>query len=569
MNSDMTKIEDCLEILGKSKEVKRFLLAMLLVSKFHLTSRPISPANDIFFHRIAQYCDKLLSLLLQPDWPELLPEIEVGLKKMEFVENWSKSEKPMSGRGQQFKKDFYTYFSSINVSWSHLTPVDNLTIKRWSNPSRILIAFGPNIGIGDELIFYRAARRLAKHYPECKIEVASFSITLWDNCPFVSNVMYPVENQLAPFIRAKELIKEHENNFVVFVEFATAPLYRNLELVSGFNRFVYLDTGSRVARIVDQDKEEIFEINLPLNARVYETLSKFLDGVGLQSHYDESGYEPPIRNRAKTKPAGEKKIFVNPFSSKDYKRLTTDWWAHLIKLINSEVEVEIVIFAGINDNSRAFANEIAVKLSSANSNVTLHGKNNVPAIKETLETAIDCDLVLGLDTFTAHVNVIQSTPCISIFFSSKWAAWYIPDSNIFNMSVYDDPVHIAKYATHMLCLPNAEIKKTLSIFYKKLEEVSALIKNDILPNELLSVFEMGQEVVTLLKNMDHTFYETFAKGQDYYVSSLKQVMNRKVHNSLNNKQFILFLQKLMDELKDNNFYKYLGYIARRYNEHND
>ncbi len=560
---DLNSIDASIDSLGKSAEVKRFLLATLLVSRFHLTSRPISQANDSFFHRISNHCDKLLETLRKPGWPELLPEMETGLEDMRFVADWSKDKDAAKTAGHVFKKDFYKYFRGININWSHLTPVDDLTINRWQNPKHILIAFGPNIGIGDELIFFRVARRLAKRYPASKLEVISFSRTLWDNCDFISKVSYPVENQLAPFSRAKEILNDDNNNFVIFAEFATAPLYRNLEVVPGINRFIYLDTGSRVARIIDKEKSEIFEYGLPLETRIYETLSRFLDVIGLSGEHDNSGWEPPIRGKINAPAKENKKIFINPFSSKDYKLLGTGWWVDILKYINNVNPVEVVIFAGINDQSRGFAGEIADKLNEKDCRASLYGNDSVPTILDTIETAIDTDLVLGLDTFTGHVNILQSTPCISVFFGSRWYGWYVPDTNVFNVSIHDDAEHIGKLAKRLLWPAGPEITDIARPFFNNATQAISQIRKGDIPVNLIDTFRMGQNVAKKLEEFDSDFSELFSGSLQYYAQSLEQVLNRNTPSPPDNKQFTIFLEKVIKELEESNFYSYIGYIVKR------
>ncbi len=563
MSSDLTTIEESVKVLGKTKEVKRFLLAVLLVSRFHLTSRPISKANDLFYKRISKYCDELLQVLLLPGWPCLLPEIEDGLKVMRLVSDWANDKNELKKAGNVFKEEFYKYFSSINVSWSHLTPSDDLNINRWPNPKHILIAFGPNIGIGDELIFFRAVRRISKHYPLCKIEVVSYSPSLWDDCTYISKVSYPVENQLSPFIKAKEVLEEDENNFVVFVEFATAPIYRNLEIVSSFKRFIYLDTGSKVARIVDQERAEIFEYNMPLYFRVYETLSKALDAIGLKGEYSDNGWEPPILDVSKTTEQTRKKIFINPFSSKDYRALSTDWWADILIHISSNGAVDVNIFAGINKECRSYSSQIVEKLKTFNCDVSLHGDETVPTILSTIKSAMASDLVIGLDTFTAHINVIQATPCISIFFGSKWHAWYAPDPNVFNASIYDSPEHLGRLATRILNPFKNEIVKEVDHFFLQLKKVITLIKSGEIPDNLFSVFQNGENVINKLNTEDPEFLKILTRSFQYYANSLKQVMYRTPGEYPNGKQFAALLKRVADELWDSNFYRYLGYLTNQ------
>lgn len=46
--------------------------------------------------------------------------------------------------------------------------------------------------------------------------------------------------------------------------------------------------------------------------------------------------------------------------------------------------------------------------------VELFGGEAVPSVIQTLDAAISSDLVLGLDTFTAHCGILRRTPAVVI-----------------------------------------------------------------------------------------------------------------------------------------------------------
>ena len=96
---------------------------------------------------------------------------------------------------------------------------------------------GPNIGIGDEMIFFDLARRLRHAYPRARLEVVSFHPTVWDLCDAVDHRSYEVDDQIAPYVRANLLQEANNHALIFFVEFASAPIYRQLETVPGFSRF--------------------------------------------------------------------------------------------------------------------------------------------------------------------------------------------------------------------------------------------------------------------------------------------------------------------------------------------
>lgn len=416
--------------MGRSEDVRRFLAGVLLTTRFHLSTRPISRANATFASRLAVSSDALLELLREDGWPALEPDVEHGLLELRPLAELTGAIDSPEG----FRRIYKRRFGVMNPPWSMLAPAPALTIAEWPAPSRILVNVGPNIGIGDELIFFEAVGRLARRFPRAELEVSSFNRTLWNLCPDPVRVVEPGDDQLAPYARAHEVARADPSALIVFVEFASTPIYRHLERVAGIPRFVYLDTGARCARVVDQPRERIAEHVERLDGGVYGVLHRLLGKIGLPG----TERAPPAigpRRRPAT-------IFVNTFSSKNYRELPAGWWSAALRsaaeAAGGEGSIEAVIFAGINDECRSYAHEIARGCDGA-LRATLLGEASVPTIAETVQAAAGSDAVLGLDTFTAHVGVIAPVPCVTIFFGSAWDPWRVRSNHVLNTHVHSQP----------------------------------------------------------------------------------------------------------------------------------
>ncbi len=449
----MTSLKDSYlahaERLGRAAEVRRFLLGILLTTRFHLSSRPISTANDAFFRRLQIACNALLELLHQPGWASLNPKEEEGIARMEPLGLTQRRDEVT----QSFKRFFKHYFAGMNPPWSHLMPVSSLTIRDWPIPRKVFISVGPNIGIGDELIFFELARRVAHHFPGSQIEVSSFNETLWKLCPHVAEHRAPGNDQLWPYARAAELLEQSPDTLVVFVEFASTPIYRHLEKVERLPRFLYLDTGSRCARMVDQSCHQIAEHVEPLDAGIYTLLGSLLDRVGLTG-----GKAPGAATEPLPSPRLTPQVFVNPFSSKDFKQLSPEWWAESLRRAAAGRPLEAVIFAGINEECRNYARVIA-NGCAPDVRPRLLGEHQTPSIEATLRAAADSDLVFGLDTFTAHVGVIKPVPCVTVFFGSMWDPWRVRNNHVLNASIHDPPPVVAGLLRSLLTPARAEVRQ--------------------------------------------------------------------------------------------------------------
>jgi hypothetical protein len=416
--------------LGRGEDVRRFLTGVLVTTRFHLSSRPISSANDTFARRLATSSDALLALLREDGWAALEADVEHGLAQLAPLAELPGAIDSPAG----FRRIYKRWFGVMNPPWSMLAPAPALTIAEWPRPSRILVNVGPNIGIGDEIIFFEAVGRLARQFPHAELEVSSFNRTVWNLCPVPLRVVEPGDDQLAPYARAHDVARTDPTALLVFVEFASTPIYRHLERVAAIPRFVYLDTGARTARVVDQPRERIAEHVERFDGGVYGVLDRLLDKIGLPG---AERRPPPVGPRRH--PAT---VFVNTFSSKNYRELEAGWWSAALRSAAAAAggagSIEAMIFAGINDECRSYAREIARGCEGA-PRATLFGETSVPTIEHTCRAAAAADAVLGLDTFTAHVGVIAPVPCVTIFFGSAWDPWRVRSNHVLNTHVHSQP----------------------------------------------------------------------------------------------------------------------------------
>jgi hypothetical protein len=421
--------------LASDAATRRFILAVLLTTRYHLTSRPISPANDVYYSKLATCSDGVLAALKRPGWDPLSAIQEEGIRALEFTSAWPAG--PGSARilAERFGSDFRKYFRGLNLPWSKLGRVDQMTLAEWPSPRHIFFSVGPNIGIGDELLFSDVAARLTRQYPDATLEVSSFNRSLWDRMPFADCVHYESVDQLAPFARARQLIAHDESALLVFVEFASAHMYRHLEVAPGFPRFVYLDTGGRLVRLVDQARNVLMEHICMGDYSVYADLAECLEHIGLPA-----GERPSWRTGGTRRaPARRPRVFVNPFTSKDVGKLPPTWWAECLNEASRAGPLHVEMFDGINAWTREYAQALTRALDHGSISVSHFGGDDVPSIGATLDAVRNCDLVFGIDTFTSHFAYLEAIPCVTVFVGSFWHAWRTPSDCAFTASVHDDP----------------------------------------------------------------------------------------------------------------------------------
>jgi len=465
--------------IGRTRDLRRFLAALVVGGRSGtLVHRRVSTANDSFMQRFAATSDAMLGVLREPGWEPIDPRVEEGIRTIPRVSDWMASQDTRT-LSDILERERDRWFRSLYVPWSHLAPIKGRSVRHWPRPRRILLAVGQHIGIGDELICFRVARRLQSCFPEASLEALSFYPTLWSLCPGVRASDAAADDPLLPLVRAVDLLREDADNLVVFVDYASFGVYRTLESLQALPRFVYVDPGAPLTRLVDSAEGWIAEYRLKGVQRLYRSLGGLLDVTFDRDITCLEGLEPPLlagpgpRRDVKSgvgsasQPlpsggfprlpslAGLPRVYVNPFSSKDYALLGADWWSAALRHAAEQgaleggpggaegdspwvSPLEVQIFAGINDTTRGYARAIADGLAGIPAR--LHGEDDAPTIAATLEAACDADLVFGLDTFTCHVGVLRRVPCVTVYFNAYYKHfWQVPDNHVLGAFVWDAP----------------------------------------------------------------------------------------------------------------------------------
>ena len=519
---DLQSIDSSIRMLGYNADTRRFLLTLLLTTRFHLTSRPISFANDSFFYDLAKFSDCLLEALRRGEWEPLDPILEAGIAEINYILNTSDGLDNQKEMSQRFGRLFRQYFRALNAPWSNLPPRDHITLEQWPRPDHIFFAVGPNIGIGDEMIFFRAARALRKMYPGAHFEVSSFHPTLWDSCDFIHHVEYQAGNPIIHYARARHLLKTNPNTLVVFVEFASPPIYRQLERVPGFDRFIYFDTGAQLVRMVDQTMPALMEHVIRNSRSIYDLLDQLLARIGCSAGVAPC-MDTPV-SQIRQGGTERARVFINPFSSKDLSGIEPSWWAHIVNSAAASFPIDAHIFCGINEQTRQYASEISNALNKERCAAYLHSYERTATIHETLCAAIACDAVLGLDTFTGHIGNLKRMPCVTVFLNSFWHSWRVPDPCIMNTSVHEDPERIGALLKHSL-QPAAsnEFGRLASRIHGQVQAIEKCIARSDLAG-ILRGLRRCQTLVNCMAKVEPKLEDTFADMPGSFFELLEQAL---------------------------------------------
>lgn len=426
----------------KTVEARHFILNFLLVILWSSAIRPINREYESWFLSRAGFADRLLKRLSEPGWELAEPIVEEGIAKIGPVV--AQSLKGRSGNiADTIENLSHYHFKRYDRSWSSLRPVQKSFTQEWPSPSKLFFAFGPHIGIGDEMILFLAVEAFMRKFPNVDVEVWSHSRDLWKWNPQI-DAHHIDSDALAPFVRAQELLKEKPDALIAFCDFASDKIYRVLETVPGFERFFYIDIGSRLVRLVNQTEGCITE-HESSNERltIYDALKDLLNTVGIET--------PKLGSLIQSVRAEDKKsrrsVFLNPHSSKEKSAVSAQWWAEAIHHLSVDHPIELNIVAGINEANQQFSQSIADLLDHSQIQVSVLPKSGLDGI---IKTALNHDIILGLDTFTAHMNTISKVNCVTVFFGTSGDNWRVPQETVLNLQITDEGLLAGELAKLLL-----------------------------------------------------------------------------------------------------------------------
>ncbi len=162
----------------KTVEARHFILNFLIVILWSSAIRPINREYESWFLSRARFADRLLKRLSEPGWELAEPIVEEGISKIASV-----VEQSLNGRSGNIADTIeilsHYHFKRYDRAWSSLRPVQKSFAQEWPSPRKLFFAFGPHIGIGDEMILFLAVEAFMRKFPNVSVEVWSHSRDLW------------------------------------------------------------------------------------------------------------------------------------------------------------------------------------------------------------------------------------------------------------------------------------------------------------------------------------------------------------------------------------------------------
>jgi len=320
---------------------------------------------------------------------------------------------------------------------------------------RVLVVFGPGIGIGDEIIFFPLPRWLRGSCPRLsELDVLSGYDGLWQEVAGVDRAgRWKNHREILGALRGEA---PHDGyDLVLFADFETPDLYRALCAERPAFRYVELSLGSRSAFVLEPGGDALHRVHhvTPYFENYYAACHHLLRSLGLAVREGERFESLSGR------PAGESgdgdgtfRIFVSPFTSKYEPSLA--YWSRLLAELAAEGgprPLRFVIDPGVGRASermaRALERSAAARLP-AGVTAGLAGEDgrrrlSLPAV---LRLLASCRAVVCADSYAAHAA--PHFGCLTLVVAQEGLEpWRVPSDRSFYFRA-EDPVDEVAAAMH-------------------------------------------------------------------------------------------------------------------------
>lgn len=295
-----------------------------------------------------------------------------------------------------------------------------------------MLAFGPGIGIGDEIICFPIASRLQGLGSE--ITVLTGYEGLWNPVPGVADIK--------TYHSSREFIEQIRRGWdlVMMIDFENPGLWPAISREISVDRYAEISLGVRSATAFDRRASRLHRMPSldPYFQNFYYSLDHIMDWLGAPD--TRNFRQALVRSAARANPH-DFVILVSPFTSKFNASLR--YWGGLLKSVaptDVGVTVRFQIETGSNHTTEAFAIELA-KIAAASAPAGVHfelvnANGRSASLREIFECLERADMVLAADSFLAHAAPAFGVPA-TIIARDGVENWRVPDSSNFYFKMRD------------------------------------------------------------------------------------------------------------------------------------
>lgn len=383
---------------------------------FSLVGRPIGPGNETYIDECLAGLESLRRAVAEQGGPAAAAALAMLLR----------TRTKAATRPLLAAIDRTQYAAPMRIARANATPLRHGALVRRER-RRLLFVIGPGLGLGDELSLVHFVRAVRAAMPRATAEIYSCYPSLW--------------RSVEPGVRVRTLVRCPERAYLAIEEAAaedadgTAAIFANFGAMEMLLPYVHtpigidlFDYGVGLGRID----------HLPANSRTLETrctleprapsLLRARDAIlatllGTRFRNASTDSARATRPSAGPRSEGPFVLLLNPLTSKDMP-LTPEEWSALVATVREVVPRErplhCAVYPGLSDGSRAIAARIAAACSPAIDELQFitdaHGAplSAATAAGATLDAVRGADLMLGMDTFTAHLTALEPVPAIAL-----------------------------------------------------------------------------------------------------------------------------------------------------------
>ena len=386
---------------------------------YSLYGRPISAGNDTYIRE----CLTGLAALRRRAAVSAVPAIAAGVDQVLRASSREALERLMR-----------TVDETGYQSWPGVADARPLRFGRLRGARfrKLIFVVGPGIGLGDEIAVLPFQRMLSAAFPDAAVEVYTSYPALWHAAAPGVRTRNQVNRPDKAYERIEELtaVGEAQSTLAAFINFSGLEMllpYRlagvpmpMLEYAVGLGRIDFLPPGEPLERLITLEQE------VPSMVRARDALIRHLLGTR-----DASGDTPPA---PRPRGAADFVLVVNPLTSKEMPLLPPGW-ARLVRAVRNVVPRRRRLIVRVYPGLSPAAREIAAAVTEACDTMRLPGVAVEPmvspierltsgtAVSTTLDALANADLLLGMDTFSAHLAATIATPSVAVCLTRNPLFW--------------------------------------------------------------------------------------------------------------------------------------------------
>ena len=455
---------------------RRFLRLLHLVQQHAaaVAFRPISFGNRSYLEErvsdIANLREEIEAAMpsLRPEWKTaseylcgLLRDITLHSKKKDYVQ-------VVKGVDQTHYRRFWEQAVT-------LIPAPRRPLLR-RKYRKIVAVLGPAFGLGDEISTVEFMQALRRKYPKTPMDLHTYYPALWRIQVPDAGVHSLVGRPMRVFDCVDDAVRQHgaDGVLILYVNFTGLQFHLAFSLEKVKPDLVEVAVGKSAVWFAPKDGGPILfrqtmDLLYPDN---YRGMSQVRGSLMGERFAKKPG--PRTRPSGKKGDGREFKIVLSPFTSKPIILAPQDWVSLVHATLKTGHEarkpVRCHVLPGLSDHSRNYARQILEEAKRAPRaglvfELLNGGKHTTPdeSFLQIYDAMAKSDLVLGIDTYTAHLSAMLKVPSVALCYDRNVAFW--PDApNSFWIEISHDLKTIAELTSLVFVLAGGLRKEAHRMF---------------------------------------------------------------------------------------------------------